>query len=165
MTHDELCKRAGRWLASKFKCGVVATEFTTAAPESPDAIGFRYGGTWSVLVECKVSRSDFHRDKKKSHRIHWEHGMGQERWYLTPPGLLKSEEIPDRWGLAEVRGKTVRVVKKAAGPNGCANGRLDDRISRNDLLVLYSIARRAIHGLGIDTMIGNVKVYEEPEST
>ncbi len=39
--------------------------------------------------------------------------MGQIRYYMTPPGLLKPEEVPGAWGLLEVHGSKVSVRKKA----------------------------------------------------
>lgn len=111
-THAELVARAERWLSNTKKCGVVITE-RRGGSESPDAIGWRCGW-WSTLVECKVSRADFLADRKKPHRLNPEGGMGQDRYYLTPAFLLKPEELPEGWGLLEVRGQVVRVIREAA---------------------------------------------------
>ncbi len=77
--------------------------------ELPDAIGWKRG--WSILVECKVSRGDFLRDKHKVARQRV--GMGQSRYFMTPKGLLKPEELPPGWGLLEVCGRVVRCVAPA----------------------------------------------------
>ena len=37
--------------------------------------------------------------------------MGKERWYMTPPGLLKPEQIPEGWGLIEARKRCRTIVK------------------------------------------------------
>ena len=90
---------------------------TSAASETPDCIG--WNSFRSILIECKTSRSDFQRDAKKSTRIHPDLGMGNERFYLTPAGLLKKEELPAGWGLLEVtpEGK-VRMKQQAEWRKG-----------------------------------------------
>ncbi|KKK54365.1 hypothetical protein LCGC14_3085490, partial [marine sediment metagenome] len=65
--------------------------------EIPDALGF--ASRKSTLIECKASRSDFLSDKKKSFRQKPDEGMGCLRYYLTPPGLVDPDELPENWGL------------------------------------------------------------------
>ncbi len=114
MTHAELVKLAERWLWRQ-GCGVVLREFsTTATAEIPDAIGWR--SHTSILVECKVSRADFLADASKPFRKNPYAGVGRWRFYLTPPGLLRAEELPVGWGLLEVRGG--RVFRVHGGPRG-----------------------------------------------
>lgn len=111
--HAGLVHRAIRWLRVFHKCGVVFGEMTAAVPYYPDALGWHVG--FSILVECKASRSDFFADRKKG--IHGEGGdsfPGEERWYLTPPGLVKPEEVPAGWCLAEAHGRTVKIIKPPA---------------------------------------------------
>ena len=48
-----------RWLSRQ--CSVVLYEFATPADENPDVIGWA-PGAGSVLIECKLTRSDFLRD-------------------------------------------------------------------------------------------------------
>jgi hypothetical protein len=115
MTHKELVARAVRWLLKSERCYVALGEpYSTMVYELPDAIGWKRG--WSILVECKVSRSDFLRDKHKlaRHRV----GMGQSRYFMTPKGIIKPEELPQGWGLLEVCGRVVRhvVAAKRAKP-------------------------------------------------
>jgi hypothetical protein len=70
--------------------------------EQPDAIGWRYDGL-SILVECKTNRADYFADNKKEFRNYpGMKGMGQYRFYMTPKGLIKPEELKTRWGLLEV---------------------------------------------------------------
>ncbi len=132
MTHDELVIRAVRWLAGTKRCGLVVDELVTSASETPDAIGWRYGGVFSILVECKVSVSDFHADKRKMHRKTGP-GMGWERWYMTPPGLLKPEMIPEGWGLVEADKRCMVVVKAP---------QRHERDLRSELRMLYSACLR-----------------------
>jgi len=116
--HDFLCKEAVRWLLGKGsrygKCKVAAYEVNTLAiSETPDAIGFSYNGD-RLLVECKVSRSDFLRDKKKSFRKDPGHGIGCFRYYLVPEGLVAYDEIPDRWGLIYRTSKGLKMIKRSS---------------------------------------------------
>ena len=111
MTHDDLRCRAIRWLYNTRRCRVVLSELQTQCLETPDAIGWK-SGFWSILVECKTSRSDFHADRRKIHRREPQYGVGAERFYLAPKGILRAEDIPERWGLLEVIGRRVCVAKQ-----------------------------------------------------
>ncbi len=114
LSHADLVKSAARWLAGSRKCGLVLVEPQQwTVGEFPDAIGWTPDG-YSVLVECKVSRSDFHADKRKPSRRQAKESMGRERWYLTPPKLLREEDLPPGYGLLESRGKIIRKVVLAA---------------------------------------------------
>jgi hypothetical protein len=53
----------------------------------PDAIGW-LRDTRSLLVECKSSMSDFYSDRGKPWRRHPEIGVGRERYYMMPPGVI-----------------------------------------------------------------------------
>jgi len=112
MTHAQLVERAVRWLRS-YRCGVVLSEQACVSGEMPDAIGWKRAHH-SVLVECKVTRADFLADRGKPFRTKPEQGVGSERFYLTPPGLVKVEELPVGWGLLEVRRGHVEIVQAAA---------------------------------------------------
>ncbi|MDP9039800.1 MAG: hypothetical protein M3O02_11105 [Acidobacteriota bacterium] len=119
MSHELLRKAAfaclrrqgSNWNRNKenigFGCSLVVSEIVSAAYEVPDAIGWRYGR--SVLIECKVSRADFLADAKKPHR-QVTGGVGERRYFLTPPGLLLPDELPKDWGLLELHGKTVELI-------------------------------------------------------
>jgi len=122
MTHDELCERAARWLRGRKPstqecwsprvCRLVLREVVSAVDEIPDAIGW-WGSGQSILVECKASRADYLRDAHKGHRS-YACAIGAQRYYMTPPGLLSPDELPDGWGLLEVHKRSVKVVKEAA---------------------------------------------------
>ncbi len=142
MTHAELVARAGRWLKNTKRCGVVLTEFHSAANEVPDAIGFKSNGA-SILVECKTSVSDFYADKKKPGRGRRAGGMGHLRFYMTPPGLLSVDLVRRQrpgWGLLEARGRIVRVAV-------VAEPRTQEETS-GEFQALYAYARR-IHQYGL----------------
>lgn len=109
MTHSQLVERAVRWLRS-YRCGVVLSEQACASGEMPDAIGWKQA-CHSVLVECKLTRADFLVDRAKPFRSKPEKGVGGERFYLTPPALVKVEELPAGWGLLELRRGRVEMVK------------------------------------------------------
>ena len=108
MTHEKLIAKAVAWLRG-YRCGIVLSEQSCASGETPDAIGWRRG-CHSVIVECKISRADFFIDQEKPFRRKPERGMGCERFYLAPAGMLRTEELPAGWGLLEVRGKSVEMV-------------------------------------------------------
>ena len=111
MTHAELVKRAEKWLKNTFHCRVVMSEHVayTRYGEIPDVIGWVNGK--SILVECKTSRADFMRDKSKPFRSSDALALGAWRFYLTPPGIIQYiGELPFRWGLYEVHGKTIKYV-------------------------------------------------------
>lgn len=117
LTHAEVVQRAVRWLRNQHNCKAVFAEIVTYERVNPDAIGFRKSAgavsSWSVLVEAKISRSDFRADREKViHRLP-DSCPGQERWYLTPPNMVRPEEVPEGWGLAECGKRSVRIVKPA----------------------------------------------------
>lgn len=113
MTHSELCERAAKWLRNSVGCRIVLREVVSYTGDIPDAIGWKQSTGWSTLVECKVSRSDFHRDKDKYRNRYPENSLGARRYYMTPPGLLRREEAPEGWGLLEAHARSVVVVVKA----------------------------------------------------
>jgi len=120
MTHSQLVERAVRWLRW-YRCGVVLSEQACTSGEMPDAIGWKQACR-SVLVECKVSRADFLADRAKPFRLKPEKGVGSERFYLTPPGLMKVEELPAGWGLLELRRGRVELVQASAKDLRTATG-------------------------------------------
>lgn len=111
--HSQLVERAVHWLRSSYRCGIVLSEQYCATGEIPDAIGWR-GFCRSVVVECKVSRGDFLADASKPFRQKAEEGLGSERYYLAPAGIIRCEELPEAWGLLEASRTEVKIVKKAA---------------------------------------------------
>jgi hypothetical protein len=109
--HAQLISMAVAWLRRHYKCGIVLSEQYCASGEVPDVIAWK-GLCKSVLVECKVSRADFLADAGKPFRMKPEEGMGSQRLYMSPSGMIRPEELPMHWGLLEVRGHEVRLSVK-----------------------------------------------------
>jgi hypothetical protein len=101
-----------RWLNRK--CSVVLYEFATAAEENPDVIGWA-PEAGSVLIECKLHRADFLRDAKKPVRKDPAAGMGQRRYYLCPPDVIRASDLPPKWGLLWATRGQISVQKEARG--------------------------------------------------
>jgi hypothetical protein len=112
MNHAQLVEKAVRWLRS-YRCGVVLSEQACVSGEMPDAIGWKQA-SHSVLVECKITRADFLADREKPFRQKPERGVGSERFYLTPPALIKLEELPTGWGLLEYRRGHIELLQPSA---------------------------------------------------
>jgi len=142
LTHADLVKLAAHWLWVHQRCPLVFTEMATY--ETPDAIGWRRGGL-SLVVECKATRSDFLANRRKI-RL----GMGRQRWYLVPSGLVRPEEIASGrggWGLIEWDGKNYHETLEAQ-----VRGRYGQR---GEMQLLISALRR----IGPKPAGVSVKVY------
>ncbi|HHA2702408.1 TPA: hypothetical protein ACOEQH_000470 [Stenotrophomonas maltophilia] len=146
LTHAELVLVAGRWLRGSAGCSVVLEELCAATGngENPDAIGWRCGQT--MLVECKASRSDFLADRKKPFRADPSRGLGMYRYFMAPKGLLRADEMPERWGLLEVVGR--RVFRTKGHEPGRGYWRMEDpwcftpRFSDGEVQMLLSAMAR-----------------------
>jgi hypothetical protein len=79
----------------------------------PDAIGWKRA-CHSVLIECKVTRSDFLADRGKPFRAKPGNGVGCERFYLVPDGLIRRDELPEGWGLLELCSGRIEVTHPSA---------------------------------------------------
>ena len=134
MTHAQLVQKAVQWLRS-YRCGVILSEQACASGEMPDAIGWKRA-CHSVLVECKISRADFLADRDKLFRQKSQLGMGCERFYLTPAGLLREEELPDGWGLLEYRNRDITMFHPSAKNLRAATG------FRHEMNLLLACLRR-----------------------
>ncbi len=117
--HDLLSSAGALWCL-RFGCVAVMTEIEIAYCGIADAIGFgiTQGKQRGVLIEAKVSRSDFKADLRKRHRDPRWYGDGKygisDRYYIAPDGLLTVDEIPDPWGLLVVGAgdEYPRIVKR-----------------------------------------------------
>ena len=130
-THNRLVRRMAQWLKGTKRMTIVCAELSTRNSETPDVIGWA-GGAASILIECKVSRSDFVADRKKQFRKHAKLGMGDRRYIAAPKGMLRPGEMPDGWGLLEAD-TWVRIVKEADFMEGN---------KRNECTMLMSALRR-----------------------
>ncbi|HHE1457120.1 adenylosuccinate synthase [Yersinia enterocolitica] len=68
--------------------------------ERADVFGYRWGfDGGSIVVESKISRSDFLADRSKPHRNGQTAGMGTYRYYICPEGIIDIADLPNAWGL------------------------------------------------------------------
>lgn len=116
-SHSDLCHIAKRWLlrsssANGAHCKIAYTEVGALYNnEKADAWGYNFDYNFTVVVEAKVSRSDFLSDHKKPHRNGQVDGMGDFRYYICPENLIMPEDLPPKWGLLWVnRRGHVKVI-------------------------------------------------------
>jgi hypothetical protein len=109
--HAQLVARAVDWLRRSYKCGIILSEQYCATGEVPDVIAWK-GFCKSVLVECKVTRADFLADAVKPFRLKPGEGLGCQRFYMAPAGMIAANELPQYWGLLELHGRDVRMAVK-----------------------------------------------------
>jgi Holliday junction resolvase len=145
ITHEELVELGRDWLIGSYAsaapwghygCGVVVTEISAAtwAGETPDVLGFCPHK--SILIECKTSRADFNADKNKPFREEGypEKGVGSQRWYMAPLGIIPIDKVPEKWGLLEVTpGRAVLVLKRP---------QIQERNIDSEMTILISAMRR-----------------------
>lgn len=112
MQHSTLVAMGVRWLGRQ--CSVVLYEFSTPADENPDVIGW-VPGAGSVLIECKLSRTDFLKDAMKMFRKNPRVGMGHRRYYLCPAELIQVKDLPAKWGLLWASKGQIIVMREARG--------------------------------------------------
>ena len=146
MTHDELTEMARVWLRGNQGCSVVITEMTCGASHCPDAIGFH--PCYSIIIECKTSRSDFLRDRHKGH-MQTNHTMGDKRYYLAPKGVLFPKDMPPGYGLLEPSGKG---LKKIVYPQW-----IPDKDRNAEITLLVSAMRRLGGNVGAGV---SVRAYQ-----
>jgi hypothetical protein len=124
--------------------------------EFPDVIGFGSWG-WSVVIECKVSRSDFFSDQNKLFRKERQEGMGSERFYCCPTGLIKKEELPTAWGLIYVNDKN-RATKVYDPWKAPAGSRLPPCLK--NLLAEHTLMYSALRRLHLRNRIEEIYLPE-----
>jgi hypothetical protein len=117
--HTHLVSAAVDWLRHEYGCGIILSEQFCATGEIPDAIGWK-GINRSVVVECKVSRADFLADAIKPFRLKPEEGLGCERLYMAPQGVIALEELPVHWGLLECTPKCVSMLRTSERRGSCS---------------------------------------------
>lgn len=135
ITHDQLVATALDWLRQTKGYKVVIPELSSYTNERPDVVGWK--NNVSAIVECKVSRSDFLADRKKPHRACPAHGIGNYRYYLCPPKLIKPDDLPERWGLLYAGDDGIQQVVDAK------IHLLDEVNLIAERMMLYSLCRRA----------------------
>ena len=141
-SHRKLVEISYEWLIKR--CGFAFKELRSLSNECPDVLGFR--ADESILIECKVSRSDFLADKNKPFRKISCNGMGNYRLYCCPKGLIKKEELPEKWGLIYVneKGKAILVHNcfNSKGGNMFLEENRFDSNRVEEMRMLYTALRR-----------------------
>ena len=144
--HQALVDIGEKWLKRQ-GFAVVATELKAfGCREQADVVGFR--STCSAVIEAKASRGDFLADMKKPERCEPARGLGVYRFFLSPPGVIDIEDLPERWGLLHAVSSRVIEVHRPIGniwpPFGSENWREWQHPSNleSERAVLFSIARR-----------------------
>lgn len=147
--HEQLCLKAVTWLKKHGFPVSAMNVWAAGSRERLDCIGYRQ--QCSVLIEVKVSRSDFRADFKKPERR--SGGVGTYRFYLAPAGMIDVTELPKGWGLLEFDGKQIAMVQGPLGnlwpSSEYATGTpwepyVHAACKSAEIAILYSIARRAI---------------------
>lgn len=155
--HDELVQRAAQWLRAK--CPVVITEMTSAANETPDAIGFT--GHRSILIECKTSMADFRADGNKPSRRRdrpsgeptWQETrwlrstLGDQRYYLVPEAisgkvLTALTDEASEWGLLSAPPDGDKRLRRLREPTD----RYMENLHGGEISLLMSALRRVTGG-------------------
>lgn len=111
MQHATLVQLGVRWLS--LHCSVVLYEAAATKAEIPDVIG--WAGPRSTMIECKVTRADFLRDATKDSRTKPKLGMAHRRYYLSPPNVVRVEDLPPKWGLLWAEKNQILVQREAKG--------------------------------------------------
>ena len=142
-THQELVERAARWVTKHCRCHVVLQEFKCFAAEIPDVIGF--SNYRSVVVECKVSHSDYLADLKKPHHQKVQK-LGNLHYYLTLPGLIQPQELVNGWGLLYAQPHKIEKIQECV-----PNRRLE--VKNEEWYLMYSLMRRAAGHQLLDTIL------------
>ena len=137
LSHRQLVDRAFQYLRYSEGCSVAFKERVGSTSENPDAIGFKQGFSW--VIECKASRADFLADKKKPFRKRPQGGMGYERYFMAPVGMLEPSEMPDGWGLLEVYPKAKKYYPVKVARDGKP---FHDRNKGAEVSYLVSAIRR-----------------------
>lgn len=165
MTHDDMIKLGVKWLQKPYAaCApyghssmtIIITELKTCTStgEIPDAIAFSSSKGSSVLLEAKVSKSDFLADLRKPFRSqsNGKCGMGDQRWYIAPKGVIPVDKLPERWGLLEYDAE----LKKLLIARRCGLFPMKDY--ENEMRILCSaMCRLRIDG---DSFIA-IRVYQD----
>jgi hypothetical protein len=107
----------------------------------PDLIGWKldigYGGTYvlnSYIIDVRASISEFRKDSANKARS--KSSLGQNRYYLTPDGLVHKSDLPEGWGLIYYNTRTKRCRKVV---QSAFRSRVD--VERQEGLLLRSVAQ------------------------
>lgn len=123
--------------------------------ESPDVIFFRNDGV-TDLIEVKVDRTDFLRDKKKLFRDTPNLGMGTYRYYACPEHLIAATDLPEGWGL-------IWIPEKGAPYFKIKSAKFEaNYLAERDLL--FSLLRRCGNYVPVDRLVEYDKIVTRHEN-
>jgi hypothetical protein len=149
VNHAQLVKAGKLWvLGQSGRCKVALVEFYSGEHEIPDILAFRNTGL-SVMIECKASRADFLKDKKKHSRQFDKFGLGMEKWYLVAPDVTHDvkKEIPEGWGCLlycpskHTRGYYLSCLARAARVNDMGKDEYEYLLSIERRILIRACAR------------------------
>lgn len=154
--HNELCSLAVKFLTTAGSFKVVAKEMkclATEVKEIPDVLAFN--SKYTVLIECKTSRSDYIADFEKPVRKRPSLGMGSYRYYFCEAGVIREQDLPVRWGLIWVhKDGRIQVVRGPMPGKILAKDKVKFEFKPNiraeRQFMYYMLMRAASHGHGID---------------
>ncbi len=151
MTHDELVLRGRNWLKnnpnSRMRFPIILTEYKSYANSEPDVLGLNHAR--SVVIECKVSRSDYFADQKKR-CMRMSTRLGSYRYYLCPAGLLRVDDIKNGWGLLYCHPHKITIEKDATFYP-------PEETRPEEYQIMYSIIRRLMSLDGHDKTLDMLK--------
>jgi hypothetical protein len=149
LTHGDVAKLCSRWLRNNGYltfCESGAISYNGGC-EIADVIGWNTKGI-SALIEAKVSRADFRRDKEKNFRKFADLGFGVLRYFAVPAGLVLPAEVPAKWGLLWCYENRI-IVKTPPKPFDYTNAAIAERKLLGALLHRVDAdCRRAFETLG-----------------
>ena len=154
LNHKQLVDIGYKYLSTKLRIKIIATEFVTAARETPDIIGWKDG--MSILIECKTSLSDFKRDKKK-YGARTGNKMGNARFYLCPRSLastiIDKDLLPQGWGLIS--------VGKKLNPSVIIEATYTSNIDITSERIMLTSALRRVGAAKLTTDLNNYKITKK----
>jgi len=107
----------------------------------PDLIGWKldigFGGTYvlnSYIIDVCANLKEFRKDS--TNKALAKSNLGQNRYYLTPDGLVQKADLPEGWGLIYYNTKTKRCRKVVPATY---RSRFD--VERQEGLLLRSVAQ------------------------
>lgn len=178
LNHRDLCEIGQKFLKRSESANGHGCHFAIIEPscygENPDVFGVRHGvnnyDIGTVVLEAKVSRADFLRDKKKPHKIDPTKGMGKWRYYICPTNLIKPDDLPPKWGLIYVSEKgTCKIIagamavkkKKYEGWNGSFNHWRDGNELKQSFLDYAHVERNTENEMNLLAMA--LARFNDPE--
>lgn len=169
--HDIMCEIGRKWAlrAPSSKGGNMHLSFSEigcqSQKENPDVFAIHSSGE-TIVLEAKVSRADFLKDAQKEFRANPDLGMGDFRYYICPPNLIKEEELHGtKWGLIYAhpdsgRCKVIRGFASYGNSGKAAPHEHEWKFTKNQTAendLILSLLIRVGLGIDLSTLIDNFK--------